>query len=327
MRAGTKLPLRSTANTGNVALRIPDAAIPRAVVECFGLPITATSANLQGAPECTHAASVRDQIGDRIPLIIDGGPTAHTQAHPPSSISPWGPAAGRFCAKAPFPLTKSSWFCNDRRMRMRRRSNSKQGKWILRAALLLLLTLAVGALAWCRWVYGQIEFYAGQDQAAPADAIGVLGAAEYDGKPSPVYRARLDHARALYSRGIAPLIITLGGGGGDQYSEGAVGREYLMGLGVPESDIIAETQSRNTEDSARRIAVIARANGLRRPGDRQRRHPFISDSRDLRRRGSQRAHLAPAPRLRGRRHERSRPHRPRDSQLHGLAPLSALERS
>jgi L-threonylcarbamoyladenylate synthase len=75
VRAGTKLPLRSTANTGNVALRIPDAAIPRAVVEGFGLPITATSANLQGAPECTHAAAVRDQIGDRIPLIIDGGPT------------------------------------------------------------------------------------------------------------------------------------------------------------------------------------------------------------------------------------------------------------
>jgi tRNA threonylcarbamoyl adenosine modification protein (Sua5/YciO/YrdC/YwlC family) len=77
VRAGTKLPLRSTANTGNVALRVPDAAIPRAVVEHFGLPITATSANLQGAPECTSAACVRDQIGDRVPLIIDGGPTGH----------------------------------------------------------------------------------------------------------------------------------------------------------------------------------------------------------------------------------------------------------
>ncbi len=78
VRAGTKLPLRSTANTGNVALRVPDAVIPRAVVERFGLPITATSANLQGASECTHAACVRDQIGDRIPLIVDGGPTART---------------------------------------------------------------------------------------------------------------------------------------------------------------------------------------------------------------------------------------------------------
>jgi tRNA threonylcarbamoyl adenosine modification protein (Sua5/YciO/YrdC/YwlC family) len=78
VRAGTKLPLRSTANTGNVALRVPDSAIPRAVVEAFGLPITATSANLPGASECTHAAGVRDQIGDRIPLIIDGGPTGRS---------------------------------------------------------------------------------------------------------------------------------------------------------------------------------------------------------------------------------------------------------
>lgn len=79
VRAGTKLPLRSTAHTGNVALRIPDAAIPRAVVERFGHPVTATAANLQGASECTNAACVRDQIGDRIPLIVDGGPTAHPQ--------------------------------------------------------------------------------------------------------------------------------------------------------------------------------------------------------------------------------------------------------
>lgn len=75
VRAGAKLPLRSTAHTGNVALRVPDCAIPRAVVAEFGLPITATSANLHGAPECTHAAGVRDQIGERIPLIVDGGPT------------------------------------------------------------------------------------------------------------------------------------------------------------------------------------------------------------------------------------------------------------
>ncbi len=147
------------------------------------------------------------------------------------------------------------------------RAKPKLRKWILRAALFLLLALAIGVLSWCRWVYVQIESYAGHDQAAqaaPADAIGVFGAAEYDGRPSPIYRARLDHALALYHRGIAPLIITLGGNGGDQYNEGAVGREYLVGMGVPESAIIAETESRNTEESARRIAVIARANGLRR---------------------------------------------------------------
>jgi tRNA threonylcarbamoyl adenosine modification protein (Sua5/YciO/YrdC/YwlC family) len=79
VKAGCKLPLRSTANTGNVALRVPGAAIPRAVVERFGLPITATSANLQGASECANAAGVLDQIGDLVPLIVDGGPTGHTQ--------------------------------------------------------------------------------------------------------------------------------------------------------------------------------------------------------------------------------------------------------
>lgn len=137
-------------------------------------------------------------------------------------------------------------------------------KRILRGLLVALLAAAVGAVGWCRWVYQQIEAYASQDQAAPSDAIGVFGAAEYDGRPSPVYRARLDRAYQLYQHGIAPLMITLGGAGGDAYSEGSVGRQYLIGKGVPEQAIIAETHSRNTEESARRIAVIARANGLHR---------------------------------------------------------------
>jgi uncharacterized SAM-binding protein YcdF (DUF218 family) len=143
-------------------------------------------------------------------------------------------------------------------------SKPKRRHWILRTALALALVLAVGALGWCRWVYVQVERYAVQDHAAQADAIGIFGAAEYDGRPSPVYRARLDHALVLYRHGIAPLLITLGGSGGDQYNEGAVGKEYLMSLGVPESAIIAETESRNTGESARRIAVIARANSMRR---------------------------------------------------------------
>jgi len=147
---------------------------------------------------------------------------------------------------------------------MGRGAKPKRRNWGLRVVLLAFLALLVGAAFWCRWVYVQIESYANRDEAAPADAIAVLGAAEYDGRPSPVYRARLDHALDLYRRGIAPLIITLGGPGGDQYTEGQVGREYLMSMGVPEQDIIAETHSRDTEESARRIAVIARANGLRR---------------------------------------------------------------
>ncbi|WP_348266646.1 L-threonylcarbamoyladenylate synthase [Edaphobacter paludis] len=78
VKAGSRLPLRVTANTGNVALRVPEAAIPRAIVAALGLPITATSANLQSFPECTYANCVREQLGDKIPLIVDGGPTARS---------------------------------------------------------------------------------------------------------------------------------------------------------------------------------------------------------------------------------------------------------
>ena len=144
------------------------------------------------------------------------------------------------------------------------RSSSKQHFWIVRIVSTAIVILMLGVLAWSAWVYGQIDQFAGRDQAGPADAIAVFGAAEYDGRPSPVFRARLDHAAALYNRGIAPLIIALGGDGGDQFSEGGVGREYLMSVGIPESAIIAETESRSTAEAARRLAAIARTNRFRR---------------------------------------------------------------
>ena len=141
---------------------------------------------------------------------------------------------------------------------------AKTRRPILRWILVGIAIFVLATLVWIRWIYGQIRWYASQDMAAPSDAIAVFGAAEYDGHPSPVFRARLDHAESLYSRGIAPLIVTLGGDGGDQYSEGAVGHDYLVGAGVPDSDIIAETESTSTNQSVRRLAVIARTNDLRR---------------------------------------------------------------
>ncbi len=134
----------------------------------------------------------------------------------------------------------------------------------LRITLWLLLVLLLATAVWCIWVYVQIQQYASTDQAQPSGAIAVFGAAEYDGRPSPVYRARLDHAKNLYNHGMAPLIITLGGPGGDGYSEGEVGRQYLMGAGLSDDVLIAETQSTSTSESARRLAVIARANKFRR---------------------------------------------------------------
>jgi uncharacterized SAM-binding protein YcdF (DUF218 family) len=134
-----------------------------------------------------------------------------------------------------------------------------------RRVLRFLLAAALIAIAgWFIWLYGQIHFYATHDDARPADAIAVFGAAEYDGRPSPVLRARLDHALALYREHLAPLIITLGGGGGPRDSEGGVGQDYLVAHEVPESQIIAETQSTNTEESAARLAAIARENHLTR---------------------------------------------------------------
>jgi len=73
VKAASRLPLKVTANTGNVALRVPSAKIPLEVVKAAGIPITATSANLSGESECTTAEAVRDQLGVRIPIIVDGG--------------------------------------------------------------------------------------------------------------------------------------------------------------------------------------------------------------------------------------------------------------
>jgi uncharacterized SAM-binding protein YcdF (DUF218 family) len=128
-----------------------------------------------------------------------------------------------------------------------------------------LALVVLGGAAWVVYLYLQIEAYAQRDEARPADAIAVFGAAEYDGRPSPVLRARLDHGLALYQEKLAPLLITLGGGDPtDHHSEGAVGKDYLVAHGVPESAIIAETRSSDTRESAERLAVIARANHLTR---------------------------------------------------------------
>jgi len=101
------------------------------------------------------------------------------------------------------------------------------------------------------------------DEARAADAIVVFGAAEYAGHPSPVYRARLDHAYDLFRGGLAPVIITTGGAAKDpKYSEGQVGRDYLESRGVADASLIAETQADNTDESAQRVAAILQANGL-----------------------------------------------------------------
>jgi uncharacterized SAM-binding protein YcdF (DUF218 family) len=137
------------------------------------------------------------------------------------------------------------------------------GRFLLRRILGLFLLVA---LVWFTWLYFQINAVAAHDEARPADAIAVFGAAEYGGHPSPVLHARLDHAVDLYDKDIAPLVITLGGGSDRDsgMTEGGVGRDYLLAKGVPFDSIIAETHSVDTEQQVQRLAEIAHARNLER---------------------------------------------------------------
>ena len=123
---------------------------------------------------------------------------------------------------------------------------------------LLILAIVVGG--WVEWsLYRAIRWQAGHDETRPADAIVVFGAAEYNGTPSPVFKARLDHARDLDDRNLAPILITTGGNGGDpHFTEGGVGRDYLIQQGVAEGKILTETRSDTTYESVEAVARILR---------------------------------------------------------------------
>ncbi len=130
------------------------------------------------------------------------------------------------------------------------------------AAVVLLLLLAacfVSYIHTCIAIVGQGH----TDERRPTDAIVVFGAAEYYGRPSPVLRARLDHGLDLFRQDMAPFIITTGGSGKDpRFSEGGVGHDYLAAHGVPDASLIEETHGGDTAESAERVAVIMRTNGL-----------------------------------------------------------------
>jgi uncharacterized SAM-binding protein YcdF (DUF218 family) len=134
----------------------------------------------------------------------------------------------------------------------------------LRQMLLWLEGFLLAALAAFLTITGiRIAHEGSLQELHTADAIVVFGAAEYSGHPSPVLRARLDHAFDLFQKGIAPVVITTGGAASDpSFSEGGVGRDYLQRRGIPERNLIAETQGSDTAQSAVRVAVIMRANGL-----------------------------------------------------------------
>ena len=118
-------------------------------------------------------------------------------------------------------------------------------------------------LVYTAWISIEIERQSTRNEAQPADVILVLGAAEYRGSPSPVLKARLDHALELYHSRLAPRIMTTGGAGGDPvFTEGEVGRAYLSAQGVPSEAIVVESQGESTVASIALAGEIMRRMGL-----------------------------------------------------------------
>jgi uncharacterized SAM-binding protein YcdF (DUF218 family) len=143
---------------------------------------------------------------------------------------------------------------------MKRAAKAKHALKIVRR-ILTVLVVAAFAL----WIVSAtaVLIWSSRDEARPAQAIVVLGAAQYAGKPSPVLRARLDHALDLWNRHLASLLILTGGtGSGDTTSEAAVGRNYARKHGVPDSAILVENEGRTTSESMRAVAGMLEVRGL-----------------------------------------------------------------
>ena len=120
------------------------------------------------------------------------------------------------------------------------------------------LLLVLAYTTWRIWDQGN------QDNGRPADAIVVLGAAQYNGVPSPIYQARLDHAIDLFQEGLAPRIVMTGGKvPGDKTTEAEAGRKYAISKGVPSDAILVEDEGRTTLESLRTVSQILRENDLK----------------------------------------------------------------
>lgn len=129
----------------------------------------------------------------------------------------------------------------------------------------LLLAGGAAALVAAVWTTWRIWDTGNRDERPRADAIVVLGAAQYDGRPSAILRARLDHGIALFEAGVAPYLVVTGGKAeGDRTTEAASARAYVLGRGVPRSAILVEDRGRTTRESLRGVADILRAHDLTR---------------------------------------------------------------
>jgi uncharacterized SAM-binding protein YcdF (DUF218 family) len=134
----------------------------------------------------------------------------------------------------------------------------------MRRDLIRLVVVAIaGAILLAAYTSYRIWAQGGRDDRRPAAAIVVLGAAQYDGRPSPVFKARLDHALDLYRAGVAPFLVMTGGNAaGDWTTEAAVAREFAIAQGVPPAAILLEDRGRNTVESLRAVAALLREHGV-----------------------------------------------------------------
>jgi uncharacterized SAM-binding protein YcdF (DUF218 family) len=129
--------------------------------------------------------------------------------------------------------------------------------------MLITSTIATAIVFWAGWMLAVI-FWSTLDQAQPADSIIVLGAAQYDGRPSPVLRARLDHAVDLWNRHLARIVVLTGGkGSGDTTTEAAVGRSYVKRHGIPEDAILLESRGRTTRESLLTVSQMLKDRGMK----------------------------------------------------------------
>ena len=175
-----------------------------------------------------------------------------------------------------------------------------------RRRLAALAALAVGgAAAWFAATWFEVWRQAQRDEAAGADVIVVFGAAQYRGRPSPVLRARLDHAVELYRQGLAPRVLTTGGHGADPaFTEGEVGRGYLAQQDIPAEEILVEGEGESTSQSVEAVAGIMLQRGLRScivvsDGYHIYRVKKMLEARGIRAMGSPRAPGSDAPARRG----------------------------
>jgi uncharacterized SAM-binding protein YcdF (DUF218 family) len=134
----------------------------------------------------------------------------------------------------------------------------RRAPWVFRlaAGAVLVLAVIVGGTAFRVWQVARV------DESRPVDAVVVLGAAQYGGEPSSIFAARLRHAEALFTDGVAPRIVTTGGArSGDAYTEAEAGRRYLIDRGVPPEAVLAVGEGYDTLGSLQAVAASARREG------------------------------------------------------------------